>query len=73
MTRGGRGLGYYLIEAIYLCSYVLPHRVGFLCRFGLKTGIWSEIEGTKGPYERIYRFNSKRVRKKEKYANSKWI
>ena len=24
-------------------------------------------------YEGIYRFNSKRVRKKEKYANSKWI
>ena len=45
MTRrgGGGGLGYYLIEAIYLYSYVLPHRVGFLCRFGLKTGIWSEI------------------------------
>ena len=55
MTRGGRGLGYYLIEAIYLCSYVLPHRVGFLCRFGLKSDI--VFEGTKGPYERIYRFN----------------
>ena len=24
-------------------------------------------------YEGIYRFNSKRVRNKEKYANSKWI
>ena len=24
---------------MYFCSYVSPHRVGFLCRFGLKTGI----------------------------------
>ena len=24
-------------------------------------------------YERIYHFNSKLLRKKEKYANSKWI
>ena len=31
------------------------------------------FEGFTGVYERIYRFNSKRVRKKEKYANSKWI
>ena len=31
------------------------------------------FEETTGAYERIYRFNSKRVRKKEKYANSKWV
>ena len=31
------------------------------------------LKGTMGAYERIYCFNSKRVRKKEKYANSKWI
>ena len=31
------------------------------------------FERTTGVYERIYRFNSKSVRKKEKYANSKWI
>ena len=31
------------------------------------------FEETTGVYERIYRFNSKWVRKKEKYANSKWI
>ena len=31
------------------------------------------FERTTGVYERIYRFNSKWVRKKEKYANSKWI
>ena len=51
-----------------------PHRDGFLCRFGLKTGIQFAhfglesgmvFEGTTGAYERIYRFNSKRVRKKE--------
>ena len=24
-------------------------------------------------FERMYRFNSKRIRKKEKYANQKWI
>ena len=65
-----------------LYRYVLPHRVGFLRRFGLKTGIHFAhfglesgmvFEGTTGVYERIYRFNSKWVRKKEKYANSKWI
>ena len=31
------------------------------------------FEETTGVYERIYRFNSKWIRKKEKYANSKWI
>ena len=45
-----------------------PIREGFLCRFGLKTGIrfdpfWSGIEygfeGTMGVYECIYSFNSK--------------
>ena len=32
--------------------YVPPHRVGFLRRFGLKTGI--VFEGTTGVYEHIY-------------------
>ena len=51
------------------CMYVpLPHRVGFLGRFGLKRGIdlahfglesGKVIEGTTGLYERIHRFNSK--------------
>ena len=58
------------------------HRVGFLCRFGLKTGIHFPhfglesgmvFGGTTGVYERIYRFNCKWVRKKEKYANLKPI
>ena len=31
------------------------------------------FEGTMEVYERIYHFNSKLLRKKEKYANSKWI
>ena len=31
------------------------------------------FEGTTELYERLYRFNSKLVRKKETYANSKWI
>ena len=48
--------------------YVLPHRVGFLRCFDLKTGIHFAhfglescmvFEGTYGVYERIYRFNSK--------------
>ena len=56
-----------------------PGRVGFLCHFGLKTvidfapfGLESGVvfEGTTEVYERIYRFNSKLVRKKEKYVNS---
>ena len=46
------------------CRYVPPHRVGFLRRFGLKTGIHFAhfglemcmvFEGTTGVYERIYR------------------
>ena len=34
-----------------------PHRVGFLRRFGLESGM--VFEGTTGVYERNYRFNSK--------------
>ena len=50
------------------CRYVPPHWVGFLRRFGLKTGIHfaqfglesgMAFEGTTGVYERLYRFNSK--------------
>ena len=40
-----------------LYRYVLPHRIGFLRRFGLKAGMI--FEGTTGVYERIHRFNSK--------------
>ena len=31
------------------------------------------FKGATGGYERIYRFNSKGIRKKEKYANSNLI
>ena len=74
----GRGRGTPLYK---LYKYVPPHLIGFLCHFGLKTGIhfahfglesgWV-FEGTT-EYEHFYRFNSKSVRKKEKCANSKWI
>ena len=61
----GRGGGTPLYKPY---RYVPPHRVGFLRRFGLKTGIHFAhfglesgmvFEGTTGVYERIYRFNSK--------------
>ena len=42
-----------------------------LCSFS--SGIGYGFRENLGVYERIYRFNSKWVRKKEKYANSKWI
>ena len=51
-----------------LYRYVRPHQVGFLRRFGLKTGLHFAhfglesgmvFEGTMGAYECIYRFNSK--------------
>ena len=56
-----------------------PESVEFLRRFGLKTvidfarfGLESGVvfEGTTEVYECIYRFNSKLVRKKQKYVNS---
>ena len=51
-----------------LYSYLPPHRVGFLRRFGLKTGknfahfgleLGMVFEGTTELYERLHRFNSK--------------
>ena len=53
------------------CRYVPPYRVGFLRHFGMESGM--VFEGTTGLYECICRFNSKWVRKKENWANSKWI
>ena len=61
--------------------YVPSQTVWFLRRFGLKkryrlcpfwSGIGYGFEGITGVYGGIYRFNSKWVRKKEKYADSKW-
>ena len=63
--------------------YVPPHRVGFLHRFGLKTGlihfailVWNQVWFSRELRECMnpfFQFNSKWVRKKEKYANSIWI
>ena len=58
-----------------LYRYVPPHRVGFLRRLGLKTGIHFAhfglesgmvLEGTTGLYERLYRFNRLQMSKKER-------
>ena len=63
-------------------GYVPPQRVGILHRFGLKTDyrllilVWNRVwffKRTTPVYERIYCFNSQRLRKKEKYTNPKWI
>ena len=64
---GGEGTPLYK-----LYTYEPPYRVGFLRRFGLKTGIdfahfglesgWV-FEGTTGVYEGVYRFNSKGSKK----------
>ena len=79
---GGGGEGRRVHPLYKPYRYVLPQRVGFLLRFGLKMGtdfahfcLESDMifKGTTGVNERIYFFNSKWVRKKEKYANSKWI
>ena len=62
--------------------FVPTLRVWFLRRFGLKTGIyfahfvWNRLWSSKELRECMnvfYRLNSKWVRKREKYANSKWI
>ena len=74
-SRGGGGAPLYK-----LYKHVPPHQVGFLRRFGLKTGnhtlcpFWSGVGcGFWGNYGSVwtslYRFNSKWVRKKEKYTN----
>ena len=61
LARSGGGRG--------MCG---PIGVGILRHVGLESGVVFE-GSTRGVYERIYRFNSKWVRKKEKYANFKWI
>ena len=73
MTPPPRGVLPYRIYKPY--GYVSPHRVGFLRCFGLKTGTHFVHFGresgivfkwTTGVYERIYRFNSRWVSKKER-------
>ena len=39
LVNGPRGGGGGLLPSISYIGNVPPHRVGFLCRFGLKTGI----------------------------------
>ena len=53
------------------CRFLRPKRVGCLRHFGMESG--TVFEGTTGLHECICRFNSKWVRKKENWANSKWI
>ena len=80
--RGVRGMSFKKSRGVLPYNkpyrYVPPQRVEFLLRFGLKTGLdfaqfglesGMVFGGTTGVYERIYPFNSKRIRKKEKYAN----
>ena len=64
MTRVGGGGGTPLYK-LYYYRYVPSHRVGFLRRFGLKTGIHFAhfgltsgmvFEGTTRAYERIFSF-----------------
>ena len=63
------------------CMYVPPQRVMFLRRFGLKTGIDFPYFGLEGFwFSRELRsvwtylsFQFQMRRKKEKYANLKWI
>ena len=59
-----------------------PQRVWFLGRFGQERGldfVYFGLESgmvfqeTTDVYERIYRFNSKWIGKRDKYANLKWI
>ena len=75
--KSGRALPY--ISRICMCS---PKGKGF-CAVGLKKRVktlpiwvWNRVWFSRelvGVYERIHCFNSKWFRKKEKYANSKWI
>ena len=52
--------------------YVPPHWIGFLGQFGLKTG--KVFEGTtECIIVFIISIPNEKERKKEKYANSKWI
>ena len=76
LQRGGGVLPY----IIYICmcrpigygfyAVLVWKRIRF-AHFGLESDM--VFKESTGVYERIYRFNSKWVRKKEKHANSKWI
>ena len=57
-------------DSLYNGFFGLNSGIHF-AHFGMKSGM--VFEGTTGGNECIYPFNSKRLRKKEKYTNSKWI
>ena len=68
MTKEGHKLWTWGVLPHLSYTGMCHHRVGFLGRFGLKTGIdfahfghesGMVFEGTTGLYEHIYRFNSK--------------
>ena len=68
----GRGGGGTRTPLYKLYRYVTPHRVKFLARFGPKTGM--VFGGTTGRCMNVFIVSiPKRVRKKEKCVNSKWI
>ena len=68
-----------LVQPVGYARGVLPYiTYTDMCRpIGFCTVlVWNRVlvfERITGVYERIYRFNSKCIRKKEKYANSKKI
>ena len=68
---GGGGSRYVPLQKVWFLRRFGVNRGIDFAQFGLESGM--VFEGTTGMYERIYRFNSKRIRKKEKYANSKCI
>ena len=82
-AREGAGVGGRVLPYISYMRMSRPHRVGFLRCFGLKTGIHFAhfglesgmvFEGTTGRCMNVFIVSiPKGVRKKEKYANSKWI
>ena len=71
MIASGGGRGVTPLYKAYRVSAVIKGRVSALGRdfahFCLESGM--VFKGTTGVYERIYPFNSKWVRKKEKCAN----
>ena len=71
LWRGGSCL----VTAMLFCASNSERKdTGYLRRFCLKMGMHFAhfgLESGVGVFERIYLFNSKWVREKEKYANSK--
>ena len=63
-------IGMYRLKRYDFCAVLVRKWIETLpLHFGLESGM--VFEETTGVYERIYRFITKCVRKKEKYANKK--